>query len=245
MSRGRVLVVDDHVSLAENIAEVLQTAGYDATIASSGEEALGRSGDPDLVAVITDFRLPGMTGVDLIAAMRQRGSRVPAIVMSAYTDAGTVDAAEDAGAMDVLGKPLDLERLVGTLAVIERGGDQILIVDDNRPLAENVAEAVRVTGLEPVVSGTAEEALGRHLRPSAAVIDYRLPDRSGVEVARRLVARDPAVRILFISGYPDELRLRLAGETLAAPVIGKPLDLAKIVAWAQEVARSGRANPRR
>jgi DNA-binding NtrC family response regulator len=191
MNEGKILVVDDHVDLAENLAEILTDAGYESVVADSAEAALARVAAGGIVAVITDFRLPGQSGAELIAELRRRGSAVPAVVMSAFTDAGTIDQAETAGALDVLPKPIDIQRLVGLVASLEEKDTDILIVDDNPALAENLAEILRARGLRPIIGSTAEEALARRTRPRMAIIDFRLPDATGVDLANRLAARDP------------------------------------------------------
>ena len=111
---GLVLIVDDNVELAENIAEILEIAGHSTDIATSAEEALRKALTHEFRVLVTDFRLPGMNGVDLVRMMRRHGHQVAAIVISAFADDGTIAAARAAGAR-FLEKPLDctiLEALV-------------------------------------------------------------------------------------------------------------------------------------
>jgi DNA-binding NtrC family response regulator len=113
----KILVVDDHIPLAENIAELLEGAGHPAVTAASAEQALQVLEIDAIHALITDFRLPGLNGADLIREMHRRGRLIPAIVMSAYSDDGTVGAARAAGALEVLCKPIPPARL---LELVER-----------------------------------------------------------------------------------------------------------------------------
>jgi DNA-binding response OmpR family regulator len=105
-----VLVVDDNQDLAENIAEILSLQGFEALIAASAEEALPKALPDGPTLLVTDFRLPGMTGAELVRLIRARRVGVRAIVISAYTDDLTITAAKDAGA-DFLPKPVDVGAL--------------------------------------------------------------------------------------------------------------------------------------
>ncbi|HMF39955.1 MAG TPA: response regulator [Polyangia bacterium] len=105
-----VLVVDDNQDLAENIAEILGLRGFATTIAASAEEALPKALPEGPALLVTDFRLPGINGAELVRQVRQSRRDVRAIVISAYTDDRTIAAARDAGA-DFLPKPVDFGAL--------------------------------------------------------------------------------------------------------------------------------------
>jgi CheY-like chemotaxis protein len=107
----RVLVVDDNVELAENIAELLEIAGYATEIALSAEEALPKAMAKEVGFIVTDYRLPGQSGAELIRNIRQQGREIRAVVISAYTDEGTINAARAAGVTEFIAKPIDFGRL--------------------------------------------------------------------------------------------------------------------------------------
>jgi two-component system nitrogen regulation response regulator GlnG len=115
---GKILVVDDHVALAENIAEILSEVGLEVVTASSAEDGLRVIERGGIGGLITDYRLPGRTGAQLIAELHRTGRPIPAIVMSAFTDDDTLRISRDAGALAVLAKPLDLGRLMSTVAAM-------------------------------------------------------------------------------------------------------------------------------
>jgi DNA-binding NtrC family response regulator len=221
MKRGRVLVVDDEVALAENIAEVLESIGFQTEIATSAEDAIARVRRGGITGLITDFKLPGQTGAELIDALRRGGERIPALVMSAHTDHRTIQRSHAAGAWLFLPKPVPLEELMRVFESLAQEPAAALLLDDEAGLTENLAEALSAAGHGVVVTRTAAEALAHSRRVESAVLDYRLPDGTGVEVAKRLRARDPAIRLLFLSGYTDELRAQLSEE----------LDTASVISW--------------
>jgi DNA-binding response OmpR family regulator len=231
MRSGRVLVVDDQIEFAENIAEVLQGLGFETDIASSAEAGLERIRQGGVTALITDFKLPGWSGAELIEEIRRLGNRIPALVMSAYTDDRTMDRAQAAGAWLFMPKPVPLSALMEAFESLARRPAAALLVDDESALTENLAEALTNAGHDVVVSRTATEALSHRRRIETAVVDYRLPDGSGVELARRLRARDPSIRILFISGFIDELRGSLPAELSKTETMEKPVDTDSVISW--------------
>src|SRR5688572_16471264 len=107
-----VLVVDDDDDLRETVVRLLRVHKYEVEEAYDGTSALARleTLDPDLL--LMDIHMPGMTGIDVLEAMRARGDVRPVIIMSG---AGTIELAVKAtrlGAMDFLEKPARIERLL-------------------------------------------------------------------------------------------------------------------------------------
>jgi DNA-binding NtrC family response regulator len=105
-----VLIIDDNVDLAENIAEILQIDGHLTQLAASAEEAFSNAIDSELDVVVTDYRLPGMSGADFVKQFRKIRTQVRAVVISAYTDDGTISQAREAGAT-FMPKPVDFKLL--------------------------------------------------------------------------------------------------------------------------------------
>lgn len=240
MKRGCVLVVDDQVELAENIAEILQGVGFQTEVAACAEEALDRVTAGGITAVVTDFKLPGRTGVQLVEELRRRGQRIPILIMSAYTDEATIDQSRAAGAWLFLPKPVPLATLVGAFESLAQQPATALLVDDEESLTQNLAEALTASGYDVVVTHSAAEALAQNRRLHTAVLDYRLPDGTGLEVARQLRARDPSIQILFISGFTDDLETERRAGVPDSETMEKPFDLARVISWVGlAVKRSG------
>jgi DNA-binding NtrC family response regulator len=106
----RVLIVDDNIGLAENIAEILQIDGHITRFVGSAEEAFPNALEDEPDVVVTDYRLPGINGAAFIKQFLCAHIHVRAMVISAYTDTTTIAAATNAGAT-FMAKPLDLELL--------------------------------------------------------------------------------------------------------------------------------------
>jgi DNA-binding response OmpR family regulator len=107
----RVLIIDDNIDLAENIAEILQMDGHATDVAASAEDAFPKVALAEPDVVVTDYRLPGMTGAAFVRQFRQTCAKGRAVVISAYTDDRTIKEARDAGAT-FMAKPVDFKLLV-------------------------------------------------------------------------------------------------------------------------------------
>jgi DNA-binding NtrC family response regulator len=246
-STGKILIVDDHLDLAENLAEILADAGYEAVTAASAEEGLERIAAGGIVGLITDYRLPGLNGVQLIQEARRRCGPLPTVVMSAYADDETIERARAAGAADVLSKPVALDRLLALVAGMSDGEGLILLVDDNRAFADDLAEILRAQGHSATICGSLAEVRALATSPTVAVLDYRLPDGTGVDVAKELLARNAGTQFLFISGHGGELQSRLGSEpALRSTQLEKPIDIERLLIWvAAALQRGTPASPRR
>ncbi|MBK7583946.1 MAG: response regulator [Myxococcales bacterium] len=230
VDRARLLVVEDDPDMAENLAEVLSELGAVADIAHSAESALEQLGLHDYAGVITDQRLPGRAGVELIRDMRRSGIRTAVVMMSGFMDHQTELIAEEAGALEVLAKPVEIARLARIVQTFARERMDVLVVEDSHELAEDLAAALADLGLAPIVAHSGEEALAQRNLPRVAVVDIRLPDSNGLEVARRLMARDPGLTVMFLSGFAeehaDELgHINIPGSNTLMPCIPKPCNL--------------------
>ena len=114
----RVLIADDHPLFRQGMVRALEASGLFEVIheAADGSAALAliRSDPPD-VAVL-DLRMPGMDGIDIIAALARHGPPVPIVLLSAFDDEPLVAAGLEAGAAAYLSKTTDREVLCGEIA---------------------------------------------------------------------------------------------------------------------------------
>ncbi len=116
MSRKSILVVDDEKSQREILEMILSGEGYDVTTASSGEAAMKFVADRRFDLVLTDLKMAGMSGLDLLKELTDFDKSIIVLLLTAH---GTVDSAVDAlrlGAFDYLQKPYDREKLLETIS---------------------------------------------------------------------------------------------------------------------------------
>jgi two-component system response regulator HydG len=184
-SGPKILVVDDEAGARTALGELLREEGFDVRSAADGFKALGRIDGWAPEVLITDLKMPGMDGVELMDKIRERVPELPVIVMTAF---GSVESAVEAihrGADDYLTKPLHLGQL---LVVIHR------VLDHHRLRAE--AERMR------------QELAGQDRGPGAGLIGRSKPFRDLVELARQVADSDASVLITGESGTGKELIAR-------------------------------------
>ncbi len=109
--KARVLVVDDDATGREGLDRLLRIGGFDVDAAADAREALELAARTAPDIVVTDLRMPGMGGVELLLALRARGCDSPVIVATACDEVAPAVAAIRAGATDYLTKPIDADAL--------------------------------------------------------------------------------------------------------------------------------------
>ena len=116
MARKSILVVDDEKNQREILETILSGEGYDVTTASSGEAAMKFVESRRFDLVLTDLKMTGMSGLDLLKELTNYDKSIIVILLTAH---GSVDSAVDAlrlGAFDYLQKPYDSEKLLDTVS---------------------------------------------------------------------------------------------------------------------------------
>jgi DNA-binding response OmpR family regulator len=109
---GRILVVDDELSLRQTLARVLQRAGFDATTAESGEQALAFLASTEYDLVYLDIRMPGLGGMEVLKEMHARHPILTVVLFTAQPDVHSALEAMRCGAADYLLKPLKPDLLI-------------------------------------------------------------------------------------------------------------------------------------
>ncbi|MFI4916986.1 MAG: sigma-54-dependent transcriptional regulator [Phycisphaerales bacterium JB060] len=107
-----VLVVDDKEMMRDSVCSVLRRAGMTALAASSGQESLDRVALQRPDALVSDLKMPGMTGVELLAQVRKIDDELPVVLMTAFGSVQTAVEAMKLGAFDYLTKPFEGDELL-------------------------------------------------------------------------------------------------------------------------------------
>jgi FixJ family two-component response regulator len=114
-SPGWVAIVDDEAPVRDALLDLLDEAGFPACAFASGEEFLASGRQYECWCLITDIRMPGMSGLDLQSRLKAERLRVPIIFITAHGDERMRMQALRAGAVEFLAKPFDDEVLLDTV----------------------------------------------------------------------------------------------------------------------------------
>lgn len=104
----RILIVDDEETIRISLEESLSNEGYETEVAETGEEALSRCHRTMFDLVLTDLKLPGVSGQEILQALRNQGNNTPVIMMSGHGTADVAMKAVRSGAYDFISKPFSL-----------------------------------------------------------------------------------------------------------------------------------------
>src|SRR6478735_102731 len=197
MARGRILVVDDEVNARTALAELLRDEGFDVETAADAFKALGKYESFTPHVVVTDLKMPGMDGIELVKKIRAMEDPAAVVVMTAF---GAVSSAVDAmraGAAEYLTKPLNFDEL---LVVLDRVLEQQALRREARQLRARVRDRVapnNIVGGSPPMQRVFEVV--DQVAPSRATVLITGESGTGKElVANALHQRSPRAKGPFI-----------------------------------------------
>jgi DNA-binding NtrC family response regulator len=108
---ARVCIVDDKDVMRDSLTDILRVAGHEVTAYPDPQKALGEAAWSRFEVVISDLKMPGMDGIELLRALRGRGLEMPFVLMTAYASVPTAVEAMRMGAFDYIQKPFEAEQI--------------------------------------------------------------------------------------------------------------------------------------
>ena len=130
-----ILVVDDDDAMRDMVVALLEDEGIHAQASSSAADALKRLGDSECDVVLSDIRMPGRSGIDLLGEIRGLRPDTPVVLMTAFGSIDSAVEAMQAGAFDYITKPFKRDELLVTL---ERAFERRALEEENRRLRRAV-----------------------------------------------------------------------------------------------------------
>ena len=201
----RLLVVDDELSVREVLAEGLRTFGYETRTASDASEAFEVVRNEPVHLVLSDIEMPGESGLDLLARLKEFDSDLDVVMVTGVVDAQTAIEAIREGAADYVTKPFNLEEVQ---IVVERTLEKRRLIVENRAYQEHLEDVVEIRTAELVDKSQKVEDLYVKLQDSyeatlqalVTALDFRDNETQGhsyrvveyaVLVAQRMGVAEP------------------------------------------------------
>lgn len=227
------LVVDDNAEFAENVAEILTDAGAEVFTASDAGTALAQMRRTRFDGVVTDMRMPGVSGAELMRQLRAIDPGVPVVLLSAWAQDAQVEAARHMGLLAVLSKASGTPHLIELMEHARRDAS-VVVIDDDRALVDNLSEALADRGFTVCAASSLEELEAITVKPIAALVDVRMPgsiDGAALVRVKELFPGTPTLVVTAAREYQKE------GEE----IFRKPFDTAKLMARLEALAQKAGA----
>jgi DNA-binding NtrC family response regulator len=234
----RILIVDDEGSLLVTLVANLELEGFDVVGAPDASSALRLVGEEHFDLVLTDIRMPGMSGLELFRAIRSMRPDMPVILMTAFAAETLIDQAVQEGVFAVLPKPFDIEHVIFALSrALSR--PMVLLVDEPdevRPLAE----ALRAVGLASCISSGHETSVVAVKEAPADVVLVNVEALAdGPALVETILRLDASIAVIATSGNAVPELFRKVAELGAFACLLKPLEPKRLV----ELVARARARP--
>lgn len=120
---GTVYVIDDDAAMRESLEFLLDSAGFTVTLFSDASVFLKQMPGLSFGCVVSDIRMPGINGIDLLRNLKMKRSELPIIIMTGHGDIPLAVEAIKLGALDFLEKPFEDERLIGAIRTAFKQGE--------------------------------------------------------------------------------------------------------------------------
>jgi len=117
-TKKEIILVDDDKHSLETLSKLLTEDGYNVTTSLNGKEALERIHDKKYDVIVTDLKMPGMGGIELLKNIRKFDPDIPVIIITAFGEVGSYVEATVKGVYDYINKPINYYELLRILETI-------------------------------------------------------------------------------------------------------------------------------
>ena len=240
-----ILIVDDDENIREMMAFILEDKGYQTTTANDGLHAIELVQESSFDVIFMDIKMPRLNGVEAFKRIKRIRSEVKVIMMTAYKDTRLAVEAIQEGAIAIIHKPLEFDRIYSLLNRIQYEKDSafILVVDDDENIRSLLKELFTKQGYRVTVAKNGEEAvaMSQIKLHDISIIDINLPSLNGLETFLAIQNIDPQARVILMTGQRerkvDEL-IKTALDNNAYTCIYKPFDPLALIEVVNDICSS-------
>ncbi len=240
MEKYKVLVIEDDDTSREQLAKAIRKEGYEVLAAENGGAGLEvfRKELPEIV--ITDLKMPGIDGLEVMHTVRRLSTGVQVILITAYGETDTAISALREGALDYLKKPLDLDLLTTALGRAQEKISEhrksipfptVLLAEDDDPIRERVGRVLEKEGWRVFAVADGEEAINvfGQRKIDIALLDIKMPKKDGLQALHEMRGISDDFEAIVFTGYGDEASAIQALRDGAINFLKKPVDLEELV----------------
>lgn len=233
-----VLIVDDDPNIGNTLVDILEVKGYEVRSATSGKEALSIIMEKQYDVIFLDIRMPEMNGVETFRHIKEQSPLTSVVMITAYAGVELVNQTKEEGALQVLSKPLDIDKIINFLKKQEIL-KTIFIVDNDLAFCNSLKDAIELHSYNVTVVHNAQEAVDTFSNREYGIIlvDMKLDGENGLEVAKKLKERGYKCAIVLMSAYKKEFQPLLDKAEQIKGFIEKPFEIDDILKLLNEVSR--------
>lgn len=175
--KGNVYVIDDDPAMRDSLDFLLGSAGFNVTLFDTAADFLGAHAGLPFGCVVSDVRMPGINGMDLLQRLKANASPLPVIIMTGHGDIPLAVEAIKLGALDFVEKPFEDERLIGIIeAALQQSPDHAKSDAVSAEIASRIASLSQRERqvMEGLVAGLSNKLIAREHNISPRTIEvYR------------------------------------------------------------------------
>ena len=185
--RPSILVVDDESAILDTVRILLKNSGFEVTVAQGGRAGLDALDKAQPHIVLSDIRMPGVTGIDILKAAREKDPDVPVILMTAQAELRTAIEAVNQGAFHYIQKPFGNDDLV---AICRRAAEHRQLKAENKTLKQEIRRRDRSQSVRPLGKSKAFSEvmrLAETVAPTESTVLIQGESGTGKEVIARYI----------------------------------------------------------
>jgi DNA-binding NtrC family response regulator len=212
VNKPTCIIIDDRFTDREVIKDLLEQKGCKCVSIADGQSAIEmlKHERPDLIFL--DITMPNMDGFKILENIKAAYPDLDVIMMTAYPKTEYLKVAVEMGALTCLAKPLQMNKVLDIIETIKHrtppaeSGEKvpaILLIEDDAALNKSLAAILQDDGYAVTTAGTGRQAIEESKKKfyNLAIVDFKLPDISGIEVIKKLKDVNSEIAVILMTAH--------------------------------------------